>query len=164
MRMPGVFEPEWTDESEDGTRRARIGRQVGAELLGLSLYELPPGARPVPYHYQHANEELMMVVSGRPSLRTPDGWRELEPGEVVSFPRGANGAHQVENRGDERARYLMLSEMNAPEAIVYPDSAKVGVLSRPPGSPADEEALTAWFRLDDQVDYWEGEERGEAAE
>ena len=53
----------------------------------------------------------------------------------------------------------MLSEMNAPDVMVYPDSAKVGVISRPPGSPGDEDELAAWFRVSDQVDYWEGEPR-----
>jgi uncharacterized cupin superfamily protein len=156
--MANVFEPEWSDVAEDGSRRARIGRQAGNRQLGASLYELPGGARPWPYHYQHANEEMIIVLSGRPHLRTPAGWRELESGEVVAFPRGPAGAHQVENRGDEPARYLILSEMNAPEAVVYPDSDKVGVLSRPPGSPGDEDELAAWFRLSDRVDYWDGEE------
>ena len=76
---------------------------------------------------------------------------------MVAFPRGPAGAHQVENRGPEPARYLMFSEMNAPEAVVYPDSDKVGVLSRPPGSAGDENELAAWFRRGDQVGYWEGE-------
>jgi uncharacterized cupin superfamily protein len=78
----------------------------------------------------------------------------------VAFPRGPAGAHQIENRDHEPARYLVLSEMNAPEAVVYPDSGKVGVLSRAPGSPGDEDELAAWFRLKDQVDYWEGEAPG----
>jgi uncharacterized cupin superfamily protein len=155
--MANVLEPEWSDERE-GSKRSRIGRQAGAERIGVSLYELPAGARPWPYHYQHANEEMIIVLAGHPHLRTPDGWRQLEPGEVVPFPRGPAGAHQVENRADHPARYLMLSEMNAPEAIVYPDSGKVGVLSRPPGSAGDEDELAAWFRLGDQVGYWEGEE------
>ena len=161
--MANVFEPEWSAEEKDGSKRARIGRQAGSTDLGASLYELPHGARPWPYHYQYANEEVIVVLSGRPHLRTPAGLRQLEPGEVVVFPRGPAGAHQVENRGDEPARYLILSEMNAPEAVVYPDSDKVGVLSRPPGSAGDEDELAAWFRLGDQVDYWEGEEApGEA--
>jgi uncharacterized cupin superfamily protein len=155
--MANIFEPEWSEKDAEGRRRARIGRQAGAERIGMSLYEAPPGTAAWPYHYHHANEEMIVVLSGRPRLRTPDGGRPLEPGDVVSFPRGPAGAHQVENRGDEPARYLILSEMNAPEAVVYPDSGKVGVLSRAPGSVGDEEELAAWFRLDDQVDYWEGE-------
>ena len=157
--MANVFEPEWSSEEKHGSKRSRIGWQAGSERIGASLYELPPGARPWPYHYQHANEEMIIVLSGRPHLRIPEGWRQLAPGEVVAFPRGPAGAHQVENRGDEPARYLMLSEMNSPEAVVYPDSSKVGVLSRAPGSLGDEDELAAWFRLGDQVDYWEGETR-----
>jgi uncharacterized cupin superfamily protein len=152
-----IFEPEWSSQANGSSKRSRIGRLAGGERLGASLYELPGGARPWPYHYQHANEEMIIVLSGRPRLRTPAGWRQLNPGEVVAFPRGPAGAHQVENRDDELARYLIVSEMNAPEAIVYPDSDKIGVLSRAPGSAGDEDELAAWFRLGDRVDYWEGE-------
>jgi uncharacterized cupin superfamily protein len=159
VTVASIFEPEWSGVENDGSKRSRIGRQAGNERIGASLYELAPGGRPWPYHYQHANEEMIIVLSGCPHLRTSAGWRQLEPGEVVAFPRGEAGAHQVENRGEEPARYLMLSEMNSPEAVVYPDSSKVGVLSRAPGSPGDEDELAAWFRLGDQVDYWEGETR-----
>jgi uncharacterized cupin superfamily protein len=158
--MPNLFEPEFDEERESEgitSRRARLGRQAGAKRIGASLYELGPGAKGWAYHYQHGNEEMLIVISGRPSLRSPDGWRDTEPGEVVAFPRGPSGAHVLANRTDEPVRYLMLSEMNAPDAMVYPDSNKVGVISRPPGSPGDEDELAAWFRLDDRVDYWEGE-------
>jgi uncharacterized cupin superfamily protein len=156
--MANVFEPDFDTGETGGSRRARLGWEAGTERLGVSLYELAPGSGPWPYHFQHANEELLIVLRGQPHLRTPDGWRQLQEGDVVSFARGERGAHKVENRTEEPVRYLMLSEMNAPDALVYPDSGKVGVISRPPGSKGDEEALAAWFRLADQVDYWEGEE------
>jgi uncharacterized cupin superfamily protein len=160
--MANVFEPRWDEEGPGGSKRARLGRQAGTKQIGLSLYELPAGAGPFPYHYQHGNEELLIVLQGRPHLRTPNGWRQLAEGDTVAFPHGADGAHEVANRTDQPVRYLMLSEMNAPDVMVYPDSNKVGVISRPPGSPDDEDELAAWFRLDDQVDYWEGEERPQA--
>jgi uncharacterized cupin superfamily protein len=155
--MANVFEPAFDEGREGEPRRARLGWQAGTERLGISLYELPAGERRTPYHYQHGNEEMLVVLSGSPHLRTPDGLRQIEAGEVVAFPRGPRGAHTLENRTDEPTRYLMLSEMNAPDVIVYPDSEKVGVIGRPPGSPGDEDELAAWFRFRDQVDYWEGE-------
>ncbi len=155
--MPNVFEPEFDEGQEGGPRRARLGWQAVAERLGISLYELPPEDRRTAYHYQHGNEEMLVVLSGLPHLRTPDGWHQIEPGQVVAFPRGPHGAHKLENRTAEPVRYLMFSEMNAPDVMVYPDSEKVGVISRPPGSRGDEDELAAWFRLRDQVDYWEGE-------
>jgi uncharacterized cupin superfamily protein len=158
--MANLSEPEFDDTEERpgfAYRRARIGRQLGARKLGASLYEIPPGAATFPYHWHGANEELAIVVAGRPSVRTPDGWRELEEGEVVSFPAGEAGAHQFANRTDEPARVVIVSTMIAPEVNGYPDSGKVLATLRAPGSP-DGGSLSAAFHLADEVDYWEGEE------
>jgi uncharacterized cupin superfamily protein len=66
--------------------RARLSRHVGSERLGLSLWEVPPGEAAYPYHHHLTEEELVLVLEGQPSLRTPQGWRELAEGEVVAFP------------------------------------------------------------------------------
>ncbi len=160
--MANIFEPHFDpadDEDRSGFvgRRARVGRQAGSRSLGASVYELPTGQALCPYHWQSANEEMVIALSGRPSIRTPEGWRELDEGELVPFPRGPEGAHQVANRSDDTARVLMLSEMNAPELVVYPDSNKAGFMTRPPGSLVREDDVEAWVRLEDAVDYWEGE-------
>lgn len=65
------------------------------ELIGCSQWELPPGEAAYPYHFHYADEELVIVLSGQPTLRTPDGTRELEEGEVLHFPVGEEGAHQI---------------------------------------------------------------------
>ena len=157
--MANVFEPEWDDSLDrEGFRHrgAEIGRQAGCERLGASLYELPPDQAICPYHVHLANEELMIVIAGHPSVRTPAGWRELTPGEVVSFPIGERGTHQVANWSDQPARVLMISEMRGPEVALYPDSGKVMAREQPPGRPA-----TGYRRLfpdSEAVEYWEGEE------
>jgi uncharacterized cupin superfamily protein len=158
--MPNVFEPRWDDDGADRppgftVRRARLGRQAGSERLGASLYELEPGQATWPYHWHHANEELLVVLRGRPSLRDPDGWRELAEGEVVAFPRGERGGHQVANRSDEPVRLLFVSEMNAPEVNVYPDTGRIGAMGRAPGAAG--EGLEAFLPLDAGGDYWQGE-------
>ena len=79
-------------------RVAAIGPRLGASLMGGSLYELPPGEKNAPYHYELGCEEWLLVVSGRPTLRSPDGEQELAPGDVAVFPEGPAGAHQVVNR------------------------------------------------------------------
>ena len=154
---PNIFSPRFDEDVAGRFRRARLGRQAGTTRLGLSLYELAAGWKRSAYHCHYGNEELLIVLSGRPSVRTPEGWRELEEGQVVPFPVGETGAHKVVNRSDEPVRYLMVSEMNAPDVIFYPDSKKVLAISRPPGSEGDEEELAYWFRVEDAVDYWEGE-------
>ncbi|HET7573150.1 MAG TPA: cupin domain-containing protein [Gaiellaceae bacterium] len=119
--------------------------------LGMRLYELPPGQTQVVYHFHHGNDEAVVVLQGRPTVRTPEGERELEPGEVVFFPTGPDGAHQLFNRSDEPARYLIAASHVSPEVVEYPDSGKVLALSQV--GP-----LWTMHRRADAVDYFDGEE------
>jgi uncharacterized cupin superfamily protein len=110
----------------DGIRAVRVAERAGAEDLGASLYELGPGDEMV-FHYHVQREELLIVLAGRLSFRTADGWEELPEGEVVAFPRGESGAHGYRNDGEEPVRVLMVSEMNGPNISVYPDTNQVGI-------------------------------------
>jgi uncharacterized cupin superfamily protein len=130
--------------------RVRLGPLLGAARLGATLYELPPGQSISPYHYEYGNEEWLLVVSGTPLLRHPDGEDELAAGDVVCFAEGPEGAHKVTNRTDETARVLMLSTVSDPSVAVYPDSDKIGVW---PGDPSD----NVMIRRQSGVDYWVGE-------
>jgi uncharacterized cupin superfamily protein len=104
---------------------------------------------------------MLIVLSGTPTLRTPESERELAEGEVVAFPVGERGAHKVTNHSAAAVRALIVSEMNEPEVAVYPDSDKVMVRQQAPGTPGT--GLRAIFRLEDGVDYWDREvEPGEA--
>ena len=122
-----IFGDDWDATGERPGYRRRgvaIGQRFGAEKLGMSLYELPPGERSFPYHYEVGCEEWLIVVAGRPTLRDPQGERELEPGEVVCFPDGPAGAHQVANRREEAVRVLILST-KAPVALArFPRAAR----------------------------------------
>jgi uncharacterized cupin superfamily protein len=134
-------------------RRARVGWAIGCSRLGVSLWELPPGEAAYPYHFHLAEEELLLVLAGSPSLRTPEGWSELVEGDLVSFPRGEDGAHQLVNRGDGPVRLLAVSTNGEPDVVLYPDSGKVGAAERRP----DGSGLRLFFRTADEVDYWLGE-------
>jgi uncharacterized cupin superfamily protein len=151
--MPNILKPEWEAELP-GVRGQRVGAGAGAEKLGATLYEVDPGGRVSPLHIHHGNEEMLIVLSGRPTLRTLDGERELEPGELVAFPAGRRGAHQVLNRSDESARVLIASTMVYPEVVEHPDSVKVLAIS---GRPDETAAMFLAFRRDDAVPVTEGE-------
>jgi uncharacterized cupin superfamily protein len=149
------LEPDDTDPEGFRVLAVKVGAEAGAERLGASLYELPPGQTSCPHHWHAATEEMLIVLAGRPTLRTPDGERELAEGEVVAFVRGERGAHSVTNRTDAPVRFLMVSEMNAPEVCVYVDSNKIMAREQAPGTPAT--GVRAIFRAGDTVDYWDGE-------
>jgi uncharacterized cupin superfamily protein len=133
------------------SKGARVGAHIGAELIGGSVYELVPGDRLWPYHAHHANEEWLLVVRGRPSLRTPEGDHGLKEGDVVAFPRGEAGLHQVSNRTDAPIRVLVLSTLTAPELVHYPDSGKFGARN----AKGERVLLT---RPGPMLDYWDGED------
>jgi uncharacterized cupin superfamily protein len=127
-------------------RAARIGARLEAEMLGATVYELDPGQSICPYHYEGGNEEWLLVLSGRPLVRHPGGEETLEPGDLVCFPDGPEGAHKLTGTGNETVRLVFFSTLHEPTTAVYPDSGKIGVW--PPGK---------LFRLADAVDYWDGE-------
>jgi uncharacterized cupin superfamily protein len=154
MKIFNLHGDEWNRVEERAGWRSKdawVGAHIGAELIGGSMYELEPGDRLWPYHTHHANEEWMIVLRGRPTLRTPDGEQELEEGDVACFPRGKEGFHQVRNGTDEPIRVLMLSTLLAPDVVEYADSNKIGVVD------ARGERLFRAFRGPD-AEYWEGED------
>src|SRR5215212_8719853 len=102
----------------------RFDKQLGAQQTGTSVYELPPGQAICPYHYEYGEEEWLLVLSGRPSLRTPEGISTLAPMDVAFFPKGPAGAHQLRNETDDPVRVLMWSQIVHPSATAYPDSDK----------------------------------------
>lgn len=128
-------------------RAAKIGPKIRGEALGATVYELDPGESVCPYHYEYGNEEWLVVLAGKPTLRDENGDDfELKPWDVAVFAEGPEGAHKLTNKTNEPVRIVILSTKNEPAIAVYPDSGKIGVW--PPGK---------LFRLDDEVDYWEGE-------
>jgi uncharacterized cupin superfamily protein len=107
----------------------RFGEVLGGTLWGGTLYELAPGESVCPYHWHFGEEEWVLVVSGTPTSRTPDGERVLSPWDVAAFPAGELGAHQLRNDSSEPARLVMFSTASDPEVCVYPDSNEVGVFA-----------------------------------
>jgi uncharacterized cupin superfamily protein len=154
MRRVSISEPDFTYDPDDaeGFRSGmfRLGGELGAERTGTTVYELPPGQSVCPYHYEYGEEEWLLVLQGRPSVRTPDGTERVEPNEVVFFPIGPAGAHQVINDTDETVRVLMWSMITIPTGTAYPDSDKVALWT---GDKAEDLIV----RRSSGVEYFDGE-------
>ena len=143
--------PEYDDADPEGYRAgmARFGPALGASQMGASLYELPPGQSICPYHYEYPEEEWLVVLEGRVTVRHPIGEDVLGKGDMVCFPPGPDGAHKVTCLGDETARVLMTSTKQTPAIAVYPDSGKVGIW---PGDDRDRLMMRR-----DMLEYYDGE-------
>ena len=114
--------------------------------LGASVWELQPGGENW-NHFHHASEELLVVLRGRPTVRTPEGERQLKEGDVLTFPRGPDGAKAITNTTNEVARVLIVSTNAVPDVSEYPDVGKLGV-----NTGDDEWRL---FRPSDSVEYYD---------
>jgi uncharacterized cupin superfamily protein len=131
-------------------RRVSISSALGAKVTGLSVYELPPGVKTWPYHFELNEEEWLIVVSGEVTARTPEGNVVLRAGDTMCFPPGPAGAHAVLNESGAVARFAMPSSVaQLGDATVYPDSNKLKV-SGPGG-------FRRIVSLDPELDYWDGE-------
>ena len=128
----------------------RIGPSVEATGTGSTVYELPPGETLCPYHYEYGEEEWLLVLQGRPTVRHPEGTDQLDQWDLVFFPSGPAGAHRVQNDTGDTVRVLMYSNICHPGATVYPDSDKIGVWT---GNRADD----LMVKRTSGVHYYEGE-------
>src|SRR5258707_9311401 len=132
-RRMNIWDEDWGEQQEDwsgGGGKAK--RLVGSgPRLGASLYELERGNFMI-FHIHHGSEELLLVLRGRPTLRTLTGERQLEEGEGVHFPTGPDGAHEIRNDTDEPVRYVVTGIRVSPEVIEYPDLKQLTAQSRTP--------------------------------
>jgi uncharacterized cupin superfamily protein len=154
MRRVNLFSAELARDADDPpgyeAGYVRLGPLLDATKIGATIYELGPGQSNCPYHYEYGCEEWLLVVEGRPTIRHPGGEDELEPGDLVCFPEGPEGAHKVTNGTEESVRVMILSTKGDPAAAVYPDSDKIGIWT---GNDADQLIV----RRESGVDYWDRE-------
>lgn len=128
MSDNNIWSTKW-DAGEDWSGGGAGKRLPRGRELGASVYELGPGNW-VPFHFHHGSEELMVVLRGRPTLRTEDGKRQLNEGEALHFPTGPDGAHGVSNDTDEPVRFLIASTLPSPEVGEYPDLKQITAQAR----------------------------------
>ncbi|MBA3376775.1 MAG: cupin domain-containing protein [Actinobacteria bacterium] len=138
MSDNNIWSGEWGEQDEDwsggGGRGKRLPR---GGKLGATVYELDPGNFVV-YHFHHRWEELLIVLRGRPTLRSPEGERTLAEGEVVHFPVGPAGAHALRNETDSPVRVVMASTQGGPEVAEYPDLGQITAQARTGSQTGDQ--------------------------
>ena len=134
-------------EGYEFTRRDFLAVHEANTLV--RVYELPPGKSAYPYHYHLKNEETFFILRGEGLLRTSEGVRTVKAGDLLFFPAGETGAHKLTNTSDtEMLVYIDFDIVHDLDVAVYPDSGKLGIWGK------DTNRI---YRLDDDVDYYEGE-------
>lgn len=125
---------------------AEIGLDIGARKLGYAAVILPPGKALCPLHSHEREEEMFFVVEGEPSIRSARGTIECRRGDLIAFPTGERGAHQLLNQSGRDATILVLAAEAPQEICHYPDSDKFGLYPR-----------RLMLRGSPSLDYYDGE-------
>ncbi len=135
--MPTIIKPEILEYQTDinaladyglKTLLPRLGTQAGSTHFTFDIRKLEPDAFSFPYHAHRNSEELMMLISGSMTLRTPGGFSILEKGDLVFFETGESGAHQFYNHGSVSCEYLDIRSTIGMDVVDYPDSGKINIL------------------------------------
>jgi len=138
-RLNFLDDEPWDDVNQE--RRVRwFGHPFETDMLGASLIELLPGASGGPLHMHYGVEEMFFVLTGRPAVRTPEGNQNLAPGDVIYFPEGPDGLHDISNPTDEPARLLGISTKRFPDLLAYPERGVAWVATRHPERPLRDDA------------------------
>ena len=107
-----------------------IGLLIGARKLGYQISTIAPGKSFCPLHVEDMEEEMFIIWEGEAVIRTLRGEITCRAGDVIAFPTGSVGAHQVINKSDRPCRVFMLGAEDPNSVCYYPDSNKVLLSSR----------------------------------
>src|SRR5262249_25197858 len=111
-------------------RDAWLAHTAGLHRIGLSRGRIPPGGESFAYHAHHAEEEGVVIVSGRARARIDGREYDLGPGDFAAFP-APQAPHLLTNPFDEDCVYLMGGEPRLPTDVIhYPDLGKTYALVR----------------------------------
>jgi len=118
----------WDDAPDWGGVGARRLVRAPGGSLNASIWEFQAGGSQFVYHFHYASDEFLIVLRGRPTVRMHDGDHELTEGDVVPFPRGPEGGHQIRNDSDSVARVLIFAASADPDVAEYPETGKVAMV------------------------------------
>jgi len=129
------------------TATPRLFKEADSKNLIFDMRLLNPGQFSFPYHFHRHAEELIMIISGTMTLRTPKGLDIMSKGDIVFFEMGESSAHQFYNHSEEPCTYLDIRTLFGIDICEYPDSGKINII------PSIE-----IFDKDSKVEYFKGEE------
>ena len=129
------------------TLSPRLSKIVDSKHFVFDMRKLNSGKYSFPYHFHRNAEELILIISGSMTIRTPKGFEIVKKGQIVFFEIGETSAHQFYNHDKIPCVYLDLMTTVGMDVCEYPDSGKINI------SPFKEV-----YEKHTQVDYNKGEE------
>jgi uncharacterized cupin superfamily protein len=100
----------------------RLSDAGGLSQFGANLITLAPGSWSSQRHHHSAEDELVYIVSGHPTLYEGGDPVSLAPGDVTVHPMCDGIGHHMKNETDKNVVYLVIGGRNPQtDHAVYPD-------------------------------------------
>ena len=154
--MPTIIKPDDLEYKNDHsalvqfdllTLSPRLTKIANSKHFVFDLRKLEPGKYSFPYHFHRNAEELIMIISGSMTIRTPKGFEIAKKGQLIFFEMGETSAHQFYNHDNVPCEYLDIRTTVGIDICEYPDSGKISISH-----------FGGVFEKDSKVDYNKGEE------
>lgn len=114
---PAPFDKVCEDRTGLGVSDAGGLTQFGAHLMTLA-----PGSWSSQRHHHSHEDEIVYIISGRPTLYEGDEATTLSPGDITVHPMNDGIGHHIKNETDEPVTYFVVGGRNpASDNVVYPD-------------------------------------------
>ena len=117
-----------------------LGDACGLTKIGVNQTTLEPGKESSMRHWHTHEDEFVYILEGEVVLRTDEGEQVMRPGMCAGFPAGDKNGHQLINRTDRTAIYLVISNRDERDGAEYSDpdvdlAYRDGKMVRRDGSP-----------------------------
>jgi uncharacterized cupin superfamily protein len=128
----------------------RLSELVQSKDLYFNMRKLDPGKFSYPYHFHRNAEEVLLILEGSATLRTPEGLEMVKKGDILFFEMGDTSTHQLFNHTEAPCIYFDLRTNNGFDVAEFPDTNKIIM-----------DSMMDISERGQQVDYFKGDENVE---
>ncbi|WP_439184155.1 cupin domain-containing protein [Carboxylicivirga taeanensis] len=116
----------WSKAEEIEHCRKKLIDAEHVNKLYCDVYEIPPGKANWPLHFHTCNEEVFYITEGHGEVVTENGVSKVKPGDILRFPAGEKGVHQLKNTSDsETLKYLDVGTNVFPDVVFMPADKQI---------------------------------------
>jgi uncharacterized cupin superfamily protein len=125
----------WEAYEQDGVVRSQwkhLTKAAGGPpyKVGFAIEILMPGQKSAAAHWHTLEEEHVYIIEGTLTVRVGEARHIMIAGDYIRFPAGEPTEHVLFNHGQEPCKYIIVGEKNEHDICYYPDSNKVGRVTR----------------------------------